>query len=571
MSGKARAVVILALSAAAIRLIPLALLHPLQWDEIEYFRATDWVRQGLVPYRDFWEHHTPLQWFVFAPFTALTSSPGVDAVVLMRWMQVPLWIATFAMLNAWMKREGLSELARWSAMALALASSMFMTPAIEYRVDTLGCALFIGGLLLAQRGRFFAAGVAFCLCGFANLRMGPLLALAALLSWRHAVRLGAGVLAALLGALAYFGATGSLDDLWRHAVVENYVGEAAAEGFRLAFLHRVAAPFGMGIIGGFRFDPAAFDVGGVAILILGAAGLVLALRRRQFAIALLQLANLAFLIRMKFVFHYHFEILVLLMVPLVAMLIDAMPRREVVIALVAVAWCVNLFASVFRGKEADRAYQDTIMREVHVRTRPGDRVFDGVGWALRREPAFRYWFLPELAQQLATRDFEGELPAAVIADHNLLQWLAARPALQRRIVTHYLPVWRSLWMPGLSARVSGRAEWIAPADGDYRVYASRGLASHPWFRRPLFVGSYFEADAKRLELRLGAPVMPPSLTINGAHDPVVRLRKGQHVVATTTEPLGVMLVPGNDTVLFRQPGPHVTIDGAAPRVTHWPW
>ena len=48
--------------AGALRLLPLARLHPIVWDEIEYFRATDWVAHGLVPYRDFWEHHTPLQW-----------------------------------------------------------------------------------------------------------------------------------------------------------------------------------------------------------------------------------------------------------------------------------------------------------------------------------------------------------------------------------------------------------------------------------------------------------------------------------------------------------------------------
>ena len=52
---------IIALLAIAARLLQLQGLHPLVWDEIEFFRATDWVWRGLVPYRDFWEHHTPLQ------------------------------------------------------------------------------------------------------------------------------------------------------------------------------------------------------------------------------------------------------------------------------------------------------------------------------------------------------------------------------------------------------------------------------------------------------------------------------------------------------------------------------
>src|SRR3954470_15709609 len=106
---------IIALLAILARLLQLQGLHPLVWDEIEFFRATDWVRHGLVPYRDFWEHHTPLQWFLFAPITALTNSPGVSAILLMRSAQLPLWIATFLLLRGWMRRAGISVFAAWTA------------------------------------------------------------------------------------------------------------------------------------------------------------------------------------------------------------------------------------------------------------------------------------------------------------------------------------------------------------------------------------------------------------------------------------------------------------------------
>src|SRR5258708_1636728 len=79
-----RVLLILTVPAIIGRLLQMAGLHPLVWDEIEFFRATDWVRQGLVPYRDFWEHHTPLQWFLYAPMAALTHSPGAPAIVFMR-------------------------------------------------------------------------------------------------------------------------------------------------------------------------------------------------------------------------------------------------------------------------------------------------------------------------------------------------------------------------------------------------------------------------------------------------------------------------------------------------------
>ena len=59
---KHRVPIAIALSAAAIRLVPLQWLHPINWDELEFFRATKWIAEGRVPYRDFWEHHTPLAW-----------------------------------------------------------------------------------------------------------------------------------------------------------------------------------------------------------------------------------------------------------------------------------------------------------------------------------------------------------------------------------------------------------------------------------------------------------------------------------------------------------------------------
>src|SRR2546430_2701672 len=96
--SRARFAGMLIVIAAAARSLSLGWLHPLNWDEVEYFRATDWVSRGLVPYRDFWEHHTPLQWFVFAPVAAFVRSPGASAILAMRWAQVPLWIATFVLM-----------------------------------------------------------------------------------------------------------------------------------------------------------------------------------------------------------------------------------------------------------------------------------------------------------------------------------------------------------------------------------------------------------------------------------------------------------------------------------------
>ncbi len=555
----------LALSAAAIRLLPLQKLHPLNWDELEFWRATAWIAEGKVPYRDFWEHHTPLMWFVFAPFTWLTKSPGVDAVLLLRWAQIPVWIATFWCLNAWMRGAGLERAARWSAMALALCSSMFMLPAIEYRVESLGCLLFVLGLLLAQQKRDFAAGVVFCLAGFANLRLGPVLVVAVLLHFRK--RIITGGIAALAACLAYFAMTGALDELWQQIWIDNR-GERFATPVIGGFVHRLLVPFGVRILATDRlFEWAAVDVGGIAVLVLGLAGLAMVWRNPKLrGLAVLQLVNLLFVSSMKFIYNYHLALVVVLAIPLMAYVIERIPR-ELVAALLILAWGVNAFASVFRGKENDLRYQDTIMREVHARTRPGEKVWSGTPWALRREPAYRFWFMPELARQLvpqglAPRYSMSDPPAAVVFDHNVLLWVGrVQRELAPYLVRHYMPVWRDLWVPAMNAvvRPNERVTFIVPRDGVYRLYASPELARHRWFRDPF-------SAYRGPELTLRATPQPLSISAGPS------LKKGQQVVVTShaNEPLGIIMIAGNDRVLFRQPPNGASLEAETTRVTHVP-
>lgn len=606
MNDRVRTLVVLALAAVAARLFSLTYLTPLNWDEVEFFRATDWVRQGLVPFRDFWEHHTPLQWFVFAPFTALTRSPGADAIIFMRWMQVPLWIAIFWLVNVWMRNDGAGRFARWMAIALAVFSSLLMLPAVEYRVDVLACGLYVAGLVLLQKQTArasFWAGVLFCLTGFANIRLGPLLALTVLLNrvidlrerkWRgtrEANWVFAGVIAAFAGALAYFAATDSLRPLYQHVWVENYLGDKYAERIPWAFVHRILVPFGLRIYGGGRiFDPIGVDLAGAAIMLLGFIGIVRVLREWRtpgvhFFLASLQLSSILFISVMKYVYHYHLEIVVLMMLPFVASEIDRLTanrRALLAFAVVACAWSVVL--TVFRGKEGDLQYQDTIMREVHNRTAPDAKVFDGVGWALRRQPAHRFWFLPELVRKLEVegylppyglRQFLADPPAAIITDRNAAVWLARHPDLGAHVVRHYLPVWRNLLMPGLSSLVppNGSVKWIVPATGTYRIVVAPEMASHEWFRRPLAyragIHTVFDVVpryADRLQWTVnGAPATPASN--------VLPLRRGDQLSALSPHPMpvAVYLVPGEERLLFRQPPEGVTLDSEGPRAWHVPF
>ena len=579
------------LASVAARLVTLHFLHPLNWDELEFFRATAWIAEGRLPFRDFWEHHTPLVWFLFAPLTWLSNSTGVDAILAMRWLQVPVWIAAFALTNVWMRDLGVERFARWSAMALALTSSLFMLPAPEYRVEALSCALFMLGAVLMQRNRPLLAGAAWCLVGFANLRFGPFVAVyaLALLATKERARvpkmIGGGV-AMLAAALLFFAATHSLRDLYEQVWIDNQ-----AEKFYVPvpgrFLFRLLVTFGVRLVATDRlFDPAAVDVGGAMILILGAIGLVLIVLRRWrtpdalFALALASIANLLFIARMKFVYNYHFALVVIAAIPLIAIVLERVRRSEAIVLLLAVTMSVNVFGAIFRGKELDLAYQDTLLREMHARTRPGDKIWSGAAWPFRREPAYRFWFLPELVGQMVLHDLGprysldeviADPPAAVVFDHNTFTWVTAvQGELAPYFVRHYIPVWRELWMPGLNVRLGAgqRFTWIVPRDGAYRPYVSARLARHPWFRSPLAVAEYKRDDASRLTVQLPAPDRGPvQFDADLAH-----LRKGQRLTAfnPTGEELAVFLLPSADRVLFRQPPRGATLEAETTRVTHVP-
>jgi hypothetical protein len=577
-----RAVIALALSAAAVRLVPLQFLHPLNWDELEFWRATSWIGQGRLPFRDFWEHHTPLMWFLFAPFTWITDSPGVQAVITLRWAQIPVWIATFWLTNLWMRDAGMACFARWAAMTAAVCSSLLMIPAVEYRVDSLGCMLVMAGLVLAQREKFFLAGAVFCLAGFANLRLGPVLVIAVLLvllqTKLRGWRIVAGGFAVLAACLAFYASTGSLDELVQQVWTDNRAERYAVPVIG-GFVHRLLVPFGVRLLATDRFfELAAVDVGGILVLLLGFTGMLLALRVRGNlgTMAVLQLTNILFVASMKFIYNYHFALIVIFMIPLAAAVIERVPRREIVVAVLVLAWSVNAFASIFRGKELDRAYQDLIMREVQARTAPGDQVWSGITWALHREPAYRFWFLPELARQLVRERLVAPYvvqrpPAAIVFDYNALLWVGTvQRELAPYFIRHYIPVWRELWMPGMNARIppGGAFAWRVPRDGDYRVYVSAPLARHPWFRNPLAFATYKKSDASKFTIELPeAGAGPVQLSA-----PLADLRQGTRLVATNTadRELAIFVLPTDDRVLFRQPEGGATLEGETTRVTHVP-
>jgi hypothetical protein len=558
----------------------------LGWDEVEFFRATRWVAEGRVPFRDFWEHHTPLQWFLFAPVAWFANGPGVESVVLMRWAQVPLWIAIFAVLLRMARREDVEATARWTALAFLLASSSFVRKAIEFRVDVAGNLGYVAAIGLIAFGatsrRWIGFGVLMSLAVLANMRLAPLVVITAALAlfWRagdrkwgwnpRALWMAAGVAATAVVFLGYVFATRSMSQFLEGIVRYNVAPGRVAldvETFLVTFLVPVWLR----------------DVAGIAFWLLGLAGAVLALRRLR-APGALQFTSVLFFVSLLTIwmlevqYEYHFQTSYLLLLPLAGAVLARLQRPRLVTAVLAVALVLNV-AQGLPSFGTGMQYQDQVMTAADRMTNPDERVWDGVGYALRREPAYHYWFLPTGLRMMAAQklvapydapQMAADPPAAVIFNLRVQRWFGIYPALERYAVTHYLPLYRDLWIPGLTVPIGPqtmRVGWIAPRAGDYEVWTSELLAKHPWLTRPL---EYATTNGPRaagyaIPLQQLPPLRTASLRwrVDGrpVDGKVLHLRKGSRVelLASSPVPAGLLLVPRGVTTLCMAPAAEVEL------------
>lgn len=524
--------------------------EPLAWDEVEFFRATRWIAEGRLPFRDYWEHHLPLQWFVFAPVAWLFGGgAGADAVVALRWAQVPLWVGVF-----WGLR-GFGGAGLLPALAILLAAPAFVSSAVQYRVDVLGILAFVAALAIARRS-FVAFGALMSIAVLANMRLAPtvIVAAALLLLWREERwRFNPGALSMLIGVaavvalfLGYLFATGSWAGFADGVIRYNRMSDALVPNEANTFWSRLAAPF------------VAIDLAAIAFWLAAIAGLVALARtiktpRIEHICALLALVTLLVTSLTGVQYPYHFLITYVLLLPLVRV-----PDKWAYVIVVAA-----LILNVSRMSFEAMTYQDRIMRMVDARTNAKDKVWDGVGYALRREPAYRYWFLPAGVRLMAEHgyierydlpQFLASPPAAIIYNDRIQYWLTVFPRLGEYVLRHYLPLERNLWIPGMSARVDANqrfAAWLVPRAGRYDVHASELLAKHPWFSDPLRYGSIRGSELAIPLARL--PKAPVDIRIDGVVVPpgIIDLRAGSRLELRYrgAAPAGVVVVPaGTETI-----------------------
>jgi hypothetical protein len=573
--------------AVCIVLLAIAALHirqPLTWDEIEFFRATRWIAEGEVPFRDYWEHHLPLQWFLFAPVAALFGGgAGVDGVVAMRWAQVPLWIAIFVCAISIGRRAGIGTWGRWAAVVLLVASPWFAQTAVQYRLDVpanLACIAAIA-LIVCERAspRHWAAfGALMSAAVLSNMRLAPLVisTAAVMLFWHRdeprwswngrALWMMAGVVPVAALFVAYLYGTGAIDGFLEGVIHYNVTTDRLLPAEAGTFLQRVAGPF------------VQRDVAGIAFVLAAAGGAAAAFpgfKRPDVPqiVLIVAAASLISVALMGVHYDYHFQNAWILMVPLAAVGLDRVRRWRLVVVLIAVTGMVISVAPLLSGAAGEGLrYQDLVMLEADRVTAPDEKVWDGCGYALRREPAYRYWFLPAGVRLLAQRgmiepyDLEqisADPPAAIVYNYRTELWMQTFPRLAAYVFHHYVPLYQNLWVPGMSASVGVEPvliTWTVPATGSYEVWTSELLVKHPWLARPreygLLAGADLEIPLDRLShlatdalrWRLDGKFLPPGTR-------TLELRRGSQLElhSTVREPAGVMVIPQGVTKLSVMP------------------
>ena len=240
----------LAISAALLLSRPWFITHrALDLDEFEHAHAAWSVSHGLLPYRDFFEHHPPALYLLSAPIfadpaVAASVPAAVRALTLAR---AAMWVIT-VLLVVVVYRIGATlhgSLSGALAAMLLATSSRFLESMLEFRPDvpavawlavSIWCAIGSGDVEESRhrRVRLFAAGAAFgaaLLFTQKALFAAPGLGLALLVRRRAlpVVVFTAGVMMPVAITIWWFARHDALRPLWYYTVIFN--GRLNAEGF----------------------------------------------------------------------------------------------------------------------------------------------------------------------------------------------------------------------------------------------------------------------------------------------------------------------------------------------------
>ncbi len=425
-----------ALPLVAAALVTVVLLHQASLirsrffdpDEFQHLHAAWCVSQGMVPYADFFEHHTPGLSYLLAPMLSLlqVGSSADNAFAAIFLARFSMWLMTLAIaaLTFALAREVWDRRTAWAAVVFLTTTLMFQAKALEIRPDLLSVPCLLVSFLLVARasrskrlvlGAGLAAGIAIL---FTQKALFAVPGLVGAVLWsatdrrvagslptavRSVALFVAGLVAPLVTASAFFATQGALGPFVELNVFYNLRWDA-----RFSALETVGTLV--------RQNPltVALGIAGLAVVIVR--GLLRgSVRRGELAIVLgaLSVGAGAFVIPAPWPQYF------LMGLPLLAMLAGRFAvvgaglvgrarqwPRDVTAAAVLVL--VSLHPVWSMSAAAPRSSREQLqgIRYVMEHTRPDQTVLDGAtGYGVFRPHAFFYGFLNwELRAMLSPDD-----------------------------------------------------------------------------------------------------------------------------------------------------------------------
>jgi hypothetical protein len=165
-------VVTAGLLLARIPVLPHRIFDP---DELQHSHVAWSVWRGMLPYKDFFEHHTPWYYFALSPFfrwfkVDLSLDSATKFLLLARGLSLLLAMLS-ALLTSLLARVRATRAVGLVAALFLVAQPVFLQKAIEIRPDVLALPFCLGGLLLFLRAldgpqnqsRWLFLGGGFCL------------------------------------------------------------------------------------------------------------------------------------------------------------------------------------------------------------------------------------------------------------------------------------------------------------------------------------------------------------------------------------------------------------------------
>lgn len=215
--------VVAVLLAAGVVVRVLALLHhDVNSDEPQHLHVAWGWTQGLLPYRDVFDNHSPLFSLLLSPLLAFLGERA-DIVILMRAAMLPMIAA--ALVATWfLARRLFDARVAWWAVALASLNPEFLRGSVEYRTDQLWTAVWLVALAVLlgdplTRARAWWGGV--------------VIGIALATSMKTTLLLSAFAIAGAMGVAAFAG--GSRGRPWRALAVRAAFAACGAAVVPAAF------------------------------------------------------------------------------------------------------------------------------------------------------------------------------------------------------------------------------------------------------------------------------------------------------------------------------------------------